>query len=124
MTIKSETARKYVVVVIGVAVVALFVLQNTAATSLRFLVWTLGGVPVGSLVLAALVVGMVVVGAPLSIQCSKLRAEAYVLRARVAQFEAWLKEVDRPARLRVVRGPDDSGHGRAHGPRPPRRAAS
>jgi uncharacterized integral membrane protein len=122
MTIKPGTALKYLVVVVGVAVVTLFVLQNTAATSLRFLTWTLGGVPVGSIVLAALVVGMILVGAPLSMQCSKLRAETYVLRARLAQFDAWLKKADRPASLRVVRRLDDPG--RDHRPRPPRPAAS
>jgi uncharacterized integral membrane protein len=58
----------YLVVALLGAAVAVFALQNSAPTSVRFLIWTLDGLPLAAVALASLGIGLVVAGLPLWIR--------------------------------------------------------
>jgi uncharacterized integral membrane protein len=77
----------YLIVAIVAASVAVFALQNSAPTQIRFFVWTLDGVPVAALVLLSLGAGLIVAGVPLWLGRWRLRARARALEARVATLE-------------------------------------
>lgn len=77
----------YLIVAIVAASVALFALQNSAPTQIRFLVWTLDGVPVAALVLLSLAAGLIIAGVPLWLGRWRLRSRARALEARVATLE-------------------------------------
>lgn len=72
----------YVVVALVGAAVAVFALQNAEPLSVRFLAWSLDGVPAAALVLVSLAAGAVLVGVPLTIQRWRLRARIRALEAR------------------------------------------
>lgn len=92
----------YVIVALVAAAVAAFALQNSAPTSVRFLMWSVDAVPVGALVLLCLAAGLVVAGVPLLIQRWRLRARCRALEARVAALERPLAP---PAPPRTASGP-------------------
>ena len=69
------------------AAVAVFALQNSAQTSVRFLVWTLEGLPVAAVALAALATGLVSAGVPLWIRSWRWHSRARSAEARVATLE-------------------------------------
>lgn len=77
----------YIVVAIVAASVAVFALQNAEPTTIRFLFWTIGSVPVAALVLLSLAAGLIVAGVPLWLGRWRLRARARALEARVASLE-------------------------------------
>ena len=52
----------YLLVALLAAAVAVFALQNSAQTSVTFLVWTLDGLPVAAVALASLGIGLLVAG--------------------------------------------------------------
>ena len=58
----------YLVVALLGAAVAVFALQNSVPTSVRFLIWTLDGLPLAAVALASLGIGLVVAGLPLWIR--------------------------------------------------------
>ena len=91
----------YVIVALIAAAVAVFALQNSEPTSVRFLMWSLL-VPVGALVLLCLAAGLVVAGVPLLIQRWRLRVRVRALEARVIALEG---PAAPPAPPRAASGP-------------------
>lgn len=84
----------YVIVGVLSAAVAVFALQNNQPTSLRFVVWSIDGVPLSSAVLAALAVGLILAAVPLSIEQWRWRARARSLEAKVEMLESALTTRD------------------------------
>jgi uncharacterized integral membrane protein len=82
----------YVLVAIVAAAVAVFALQNSQQTSIRFLKWTLDGLPLSAAILAALAAGLVIAGVPFSIRSWRWRSRAQALERRVAGLESTLAE--------------------------------
>lgn len=68
----------YIIVAALAVSVAIFALQNTDETAVRFALWRLDGVPIASLVLGSLGAGL-----PLWIKLSVWRARARSLETRV-----------------------------------------
>jgi|SRR5437867_11622723 len=84
----------YLIVALLAAAVAVFALQNSAETSVRFLVWTLDGLPLAAVALASLGIGFVVAGLPLWIRSWRWHSRARSAEARVAMLEKALAERD------------------------------
>lgn len=84
----------YLLVALVAAAVAVFALQNSAATSIRFLAWTLDGLPLAAVALIALGAGLVVSGLPLGVSRWRWRSRARSCAARVAMLERALAERD------------------------------
>ena len=77
----------YFIAALLAAAVAVFALQNSAQTSVRFLVWTLGDLPLAAVALASLAVGLIVAGVPLWIRSWHWHSRARSAEARVALLE-------------------------------------
>ena len=75
----------YLIVALLAAVVAVFALQNGAPATVRFLVWSLDGIPLAGLILGAFAAGLVIAGLPLAIQHWRARSR---LEAQVRDLEA------------------------------------
>ena len=84
----------YVIVALLAAAVAVFALQNSAQTSVRFLVWTLDGLLVAAVALASLGIGLVVAGVPLWFRSWRWRSQARSAEARAAMLDKALAERD------------------------------
>jgi lipopolysaccharide assembly protein A len=82
----------YAFVALVAAAVAVFALQNSAPTSIRFAVWSLDGVPLAGLILVSLVAGIIVAGVPLLIQRWRLRSRVRALERRVQTLESTSSE--------------------------------
>ena len=82
----------YVIVALLATAVAVFALQNSAQTSVRFLVWTLDGVPVAAVALASLGIGLIVAGVPLWFRSWRWRSQARSAEARAAMLDKALAE--------------------------------
>ena len=85
----------YLLVALVASAVAVFALQNNAPTSVRFLGWTLDGLPVAAVALGSLAVGLVAAGVPLWLRCWRARSRAGAAESRVAMLERALAERDR-----------------------------
>lgn len=70
-------------VVVLAAAVAILVLQNTAPTSVRFLLWALEGVPLATVILLSVAIGIVIVGVPLWLSGLQLRRRVRALEQKV-----------------------------------------
>jgi hypothetical protein len=77
------------------AAVTVFALQNSEATTIRFLFWTLPPVTAGALALVAVVAGTILVGLPLLIHRAVLRSRIRRLEGVVGSLEHSLKDRDR-----------------------------
>jgi uncharacterized integral membrane protein len=88
----------YLVVAVVAAAVAVFALQNSDATHVRFLVWSVDAVPLAAVVLAALGLGLMVTGVPLAIQRWRLGARNRALQARLVALEETAAKRDEPPR--------------------------
>ena len=77
----------YFIATLLAAAVAVFALQNSAQTSVRFLVWTLRELPLAAVALASLAVGLIVAGVPLWIRSWRWHSRARSAEARVALLE-------------------------------------
>jgi len=85
----------YLVVAALAAGVAVFALQNTDPTAVRFGLWRLDGVPIAGLVLGSLGAGLLIAGLPLWIKLIVWRARARSVETRVGMLEAAVAERDR-----------------------------
>ncbi len=85
-------AAGYLLVALVAAAIAVFALQNSAGTSVRFLAWTLDGLPLAAVALIALGAGLVVVGLPMWISRWRWRSRARACESRVAMLERALAE--------------------------------
>lgn len=81
-------AATYLVMAVLGAVVAVFALQNGAPATVRFLVWSLDGVPLAGLILGAFVAGLIAAGVPLGIQRWRARTQTRRLETRVRELES------------------------------------
>lgn len=81
----------YFLAALVAAAVAVFTMQNTAAVTVRLLVWRVADVPLSAVVLFALALGIVVVGLPLWVQGWRLRTRLRSLESRAVPPD------DRPA---------------------------
>jgi uncharacterized integral membrane protein len=86
----------YVIVALLATGLAVFALQNTAPTSIHFLVWSADAMPVSALILLALAAGVILGGVPLWIQRWRLRSRARALELRIAELERSLAEREQP----------------------------
>jgi uncharacterized integral membrane protein len=82
----------YLMVALIAAAVAVFALQNSTQTSVRFLVWTFDGLPIAAVALISLGIGLVVGGLPLWIRGWRWRSHARSAEARTAVLEKALAE--------------------------------
>jgi len=78
--------RYSLVAVLGVTV-AVFAVQNNAPTQIRLLFWALEAVPLATVVLLSVAVGILLVGPSLLVTRGRLRAEVRGLEAKVTQLE-------------------------------------
>jgi uncharacterized integral membrane protein len=88
----------YLFAVVLAAAVAVFALQNSTQTSVRFLVWTLDGLPLAAVALASLGIGLVAAGLPLLLRSWRWSSRARSADARVAVLEKALAERDQAQR--------------------------
>ncbi len=95
----------YIVVAVLSAAVAVFALQNTQPTSLRFLVWSIDSMPLAGAVLVSLAAGLVLAAVPLSIVNWRRRSRIRALEARVSMLETSLATRDAPRSPRVPARP-------------------
>jgi uncharacterized integral membrane protein len=86
----------YVVVAALAAAVAVFALQNGTATPVRFLAWSLDGVPLAGLILAAFAAGLIIAGVPLAVQRWRARAQVRRLEAQIRALEAQREQTPLP----------------------------
>lgn len=84
----------YLIVAVLAAAVAVFALQNSGPTSVRFLMWTVESVPVAGVALASLAVGLVVAALPLCVRVWRWHSRARSAEARIAMLEKNLVERD------------------------------
>ena len=84
----------YILVGILSAAVAVFSLQNTQPMPLRFVIWSLAGVPLAGAILAALATGLILAAVPLSIELWRARARMRSLEAKVEMLESALTTRD------------------------------
>jgi uncharacterized integral membrane protein len=84
----------YLIVALVAVAVATFALQNSAPTSVRFLAWTLDGLPLAAIALVALGTGLIVAGVPLWIRSWRWRSRARTAEARAAMLDKALAERD------------------------------
>jgi len=78
----------YLLVALIAAAVAVFALQNGTPASVRFLTWTLDGVPLAGLILVPFAAGLAIAAIALGIQHWRGRARVRRLEARVRDLEA------------------------------------
>jgi len=84
----------YVIVGVLSAAVAVFALQNNQPMSLRFVAWSLEGVPLAGAVLAALAVGLILAAVPLAIANWRTRSRVRQLETKVEMLESALTTRD------------------------------
>ena len=78
----------YIVVGLLSATVAVFALQNNQPMSLRFINWTIDGVPLAGAILGALAVGLILAAVPLQVAQWRWKRRARALETKVATLEA------------------------------------
>lgn len=89
---------KYVFVAVVASAITVFALQNSAPTSVRFLLWSLETVPLATVILVSVALGVALVGIPLLIARWRLRSRVRSLETRLALTEAPLTESDSASR--------------------------
>jgi uncharacterized integral membrane protein len=85
----------YVLVAVVAVVVTVFALQNTDASTVRFLFWRIDTVPLAILVLAALAAGLLIAGLPLAIRLGVWRSRARSHEHRARMLQSAVEERDR-----------------------------
>jgi uncharacterized integral membrane protein len=86
----------YVVVAVLAAAVAVFALQNGTPTPVRFLVWSLDGVPLAGLILGAFTAGLIIAGVPLAVHRWQARSRLRRLEAQLRTLEARREQTPLP----------------------------
>src|SRR2546423_11054782 len=78
-------ALKYIAVAVVAVAITLFALQNSAPTSIRFVVWQLDAVPLATIILVSVALGLVLGGVPLLVERWRLRSRLRALESRLVQ---------------------------------------
>ena len=78
----------YLVVALLAAAVAIFALQNGTPAAVRFVIWTVDGVPLAGLILGAFAAGLIIAGVPLGVLRWRARSQVRRLEGRVRQLES------------------------------------
>lgn len=78
---------KYIIVFVVAIAITAFALQNNSPTSVRFLIWHLAGVPLATIILVSVALGVALVGVPLLIERWRLRSRVRALEARLGTAE-------------------------------------
>ena len=78
----------YVVVAALAAAVAVFALQNGAPTPVRFLMWSLDGIPLAGLILGSFAAGVIIGIVPLAVHRWRARSRLRELETQVRTLEA------------------------------------
>ena len=86
----------YVIVAVLAAAVAVFALQNGTPTPVRFLVWSLDGVPLAGLILGAFAAGLIIAGVPLAVHRWQARSRLRRLEAQLRTAEARREQTPLP----------------------------
>ena len=86
----------YLLVAALAVAITLFTLQNSAQITVRFAVWEVADVPMATIVLVALGLGLLVTGLPLWVRLRLCRRRALGLESKVRALEAAATERDRP----------------------------
>ena len=102
-------ALKYIAVAVVAVAITLFALQNSAPTSIRFVVWQLDAVPLATIILVSVALGLVLGGVPLLVERWRLRARLHSLESRLDEADTQLGEarVRTPESTRAEGGPSD-----------------
>ena len=74
---------KYIVVAVIAAAITLFALQNNAPTSIHFMFWQLDAVPLATIMLVSVALGVVLVGVPFLVERWRLRSRLRALESRL-----------------------------------------
>jgi uncharacterized integral membrane protein len=77
----------YLIVGVLSAAIAVFALQNNQPMSLRFVAWSLEGVPLAGAILVALAAGLILAAVPLAISNVRHRSRVRRLEAKVEMLE-------------------------------------
>lgn len=85
----------YLFVAILASAVSVLALQNSVATSIRFLVWSVE-VPLAGVIFVSAATGIILVAVPLLIDRWRLRSRALAAETRLARTEALTVERDQP----------------------------
>ena len=85
-------AAGYFIVALIAAAIAVFSLQNSGATSVHFLVWTVNDLPLAAVALIAFGTGLVLAGLPLWMRTWRWRSRARSCESRIATLERTLAE--------------------------------
>jgi uncharacterized integral membrane protein len=83
-------ALKYIAVAVVAVSITLFALQNNAPASVRFAVWQLDAVPLATIILVSVALGVVLVGVPLLVERWRLRSRLRSLESRLDEAETRL----------------------------------
>jgi uncharacterized integral membrane protein len=86
---------KYIVVAVVAAAITTFALQNNAPTAVRFLFWQVDAVPLATIMLVSVALGVVLVGVPLLVERWRLRSRLRALESRLGAAETVVGEEDR-----------------------------
>jgi uncharacterized integral membrane protein len=86
----------YVVVAALAAAVAVFALQNGAPTPVRFLAWSLDGIPLAGLILGSFTAGLIIGVVPLAVHRWRAGSRVRQLEAQVRTLEARREQAPLP----------------------------
>lgn len=85
-------ALKYIAVAVIAVAITLFALQNSTPTSIRFVVWQLDAVPLASIILVSVALGVILAGVPLLVERWRLRSRLRALESRLSEAETPLRD--------------------------------
>jgi uncharacterized integral membrane protein len=86
----------YLVVALLAAAVAVFALQNGAPTPVRFIAWSLDGIPLAGLILGSFAAGVIIGVVPLAVHSWRARSQLRRLEAQVRTLEAQREQTPLP----------------------------
>jgi uncharacterized integral membrane protein len=100
----------YLLVAVLAAAVAVFALQNSQATSVRFLGWTVDGLPLAAVSLIAFASGLLIAGIPFAVRSWRWRSRARSLERRLAALENQVADHERMLLQRPPASPPPTDH--------------
>jgi uncharacterized integral membrane protein len=86
----------YLVVALLAAAVAVFALQNGAPTPVRFIAWSLDGIPLAGLILGSFAAGLITGAVPLIVHRWRAGSQLRRLEAQLRTLEAQREQTPLP----------------------------